>query len=90
MSIDYQRIGNITFRELESALFRDCFLLRGGKGSHRRYKSEDPTGRRATRYVTLAYHHQGQTFSPGTLRSIIGVQAKWTKPDLIRLKLIRA
>ena len=90
MAINYERIKNIKFRDLEKTLFHDCFLQRDGKGSHRQYKSEDPTGQRPTRYVMLPYRRGRETFPRGTLRSIIERQAKWTEADLIRLKLIPA
>ncbi len=85
MPIDYQRIRNVTAREIESALFRDGFVPVGrGGGGHRQYRHYA-----TNRNVTLAWHGRGQTFSLGTLRRIIEVQAQWTEADLIRLGLIR-
>ena len=84
MPINYQRIRNITAREIESALFRDGFVLVGSGGGHRQYRHYA-----ANRNVTLAWHGSGQTYRLATLRSIIEVQAQWTEADLIRLGLIR-
>ena len=84
MTINYQRIRNITAREIENALFRDGFLLTRSTDSHRRY-SHEASGRR----VSISWHSRSQTFKPGTLRSIIELQAQWTEADLIRLGLIR-
>jgi HicA toxin of bacterial toxin-antitoxin, len=50
-------------------------------GSHRHYRH--PDGRR----VTLSFHHSGDTFRPGTIRSVIEIQARWTVQDLLRLGL---
>lgn len=82
--IDYQRLRNITARELENVLFQDGFLVRKSKSSHRNYQHE-ATKRR----VTIAWHGPGQTFVMSTLRRIIDDQAQWTQADLIRLGLIR-
>jgi len=37
------------------------------------------------RRVTVSYHHPGDTFRPGILKSIIQIQVKWTEEDLIPL-----
>lgn len=84
MPINYQRVRNLTARDIENALFRDGFILVRSTGSHRRYYDES-TNRR----VSISWHGGGQTFKPATLRSIIERQARWTEPDLIRLGLIR-
>ena len=84
MPINYQRIRNITAREIESALFRDGFVPVGGGGGHRKYRHYA-----TNRNVTLAWHGRGQTLSLGTLRRVIERQAQWTEEDLIRLRLIR-
>lgn len=84
MPINYQQIRNITARELETALFKDGFVLSRSTGSHRRYHLEAPK-----RKVTISWHGSGQTFRLATLRSIIEAQAQWTEEDLIRLGLIR-
>ena len=84
MPINFQLIRNLTAREIESALFRDGFVLSRSTGSHRRYYHE-ATDRR----VSISWHSGGQTFKPGTLRSIVEAQAQWTEADLIRLGLIR-
>lgn len=82
MSIDYARLRSLTARRLISALLADGFALQRQKGSQRHYRHAD--GRR----VTLSFHHSGDTFRPGTLRSIIEVQARWTSEDLERLGLV--
>ena len=84
MLINYQRVRNVTARDVENALFRDGFVLIRSTGSHRRYYHES-TNRR----VSISWHSAGQTFKPATLRSIIERQACWTEADLIRLGLIR-
>lgn len=80
--IDYSRIRSVTTREIVSALQRDGFLFVRQVGSHRRF--HHPDGRR----VTIPYHQGGQTFRIGTLRSIVERQAKWTRRDLERLRLL--
>ena len=82
MTIDYSRLRSLTVRRLISALAEDGFALQRQKGSHRHY--HHPDGRR----VTLSFHHSGDTFRPGTLRSIIDVQARWADKDLTRLGLL--
>ncbi len=84
MPINYQRIRNITAREIESGLFRDGFILHHATGSHRRYYHEA-----TNRKVSISWHSRGQTFRITTLRSIIEAQARWTEADLIRLGLLR-
>ena len=81
MTVDYSKLRSVTARQLASALQLDGFQLQRQKGSHRHYRH--PDGRR----VTLSFHHSSDTFRPGTLRSIIEVQARWTENDLTRLKL---
>lgn len=83
MPINYQRIRNITAREIETTLFRDGFVAVPRGSGHRQYRDES-----TNRNVTLAWHGRGQTFSLGTLRRIIERQAQWTEDDLIRLGLI--
>ncbi|HXJ92267.1 MAG TPA: type II toxin-antitoxin system HicA family toxin [Terriglobia bacterium] len=51
----------------------DGFELRRQKGSHRHYIH--PDGRR----VTLSFHYSSDTFRPGTLQSMIELQARWTE-----------
>lgn len=82
MTIDYSRLRSLTARRLISTLQADGFVLQRQKGSHRHYRHSD--GRR----VTLSFHHSGDTFRRGTLRSIIEVQARWTTEDLERLGLL--
>ena len=83
MTIEYARLRSVTARQLASALQADGFDLQRQKGSHRHYRH--PDGRR----VTLSFHHSSDTFRPGTLRSIIEIQARWTSTDLLRLNLLR-
>lgn len=82
MSAEYSRLRSLTARQMASALVADGFALRRQKGSHRHYVH--PDGRR----VTLSFHHASDTFRAGTLRSIIGVQARWSDDDLRRLRLL--
>ena len=82
MTVDYSKLRSVTARQLASALQVDGFHLQRQKGSHRHYRH--PDGRR----VTLSFHHSSDAFRPGTLRSIIEVQARWTENDLTRLKLV--
>lgn len=65
MPIDWSRLRGLTARDLIRALEQDGFLLKGQKGSHRRYQHQD--GRR----VTAAFHSPGMTFIPKTLQSMI-------------------
>jgi predicted RNA binding protein YcfA (HicA-like mRNA interferase family) len=82
MTVDYSKLRSVTARKLASAPLADGFQLQRQKGSHRHYRHTD--GRR----VTLSFHHSSDTFRPGTLRSIIEIQAKWAEQDLARLELI--
>jgi predicted RNA binding protein YcfA (HicA-like mRNA interferase family) len=82
MTVDYSRLRSVTARQLASALQADGLQLQRQKVSHRHYRHAD--GRR----VTLSFHHSSDTFRPGTLRSIIEIQARWTDKDLARLELI--
>jgi predicted RNA binding protein YcfA (HicA-like mRNA interferase family) len=83
MSVDFSRLRPVTARQLHTALLTDGFVFTRQRGSHRRYYHSD--GRR----VTLTFHHASDTFRPGTLRSIVEVQAKWNDEDLHRLKLVK-
>jgi predicted RNA binding protein YcfA (HicA-like mRNA interferase family) len=82
MTVDYSKLRSVTARQLASALLTDGFRLQRQKGSHRHYRR--PDGRR----VTLSFHHSSDTFRPGTLRSIIELQARWSEQDLVRLELV--
>jgi predicted RNA binding protein YcfA (HicA-like mRNA interferase family) len=82
MTVDFSKLRSVTARQLVSALQSDNFQLQRQKGSHRHYRHTD--GRR----VTLSFHHSSDTFRPGTLRSIIEIQARWTETDLRRLRLL--
>jgi len=82
MNLDYSRLRSLTARQIGSALQSDGFILKRQKGSHRYYVH--PDGRR----VTLSFHHSSDTFRPGTLRSMLEVQARWTEDDLRRLRLL--
>jgi predicted RNA binding protein YcfA (HicA-like mRNA interferase family) len=81
--IGWSRLRSLTARELIAALIRDGFWLRRQSGSHRRYQHAD--GRR----VTVSFHHQGDTFRPKTLRSMIHGRARWNEDDLRRLKIFK-
>ena len=82
MSMDFSRLRSLTARQLAFALQADGFTLNRQKGSYRHYVH--PDGRR----VTLSFHHASDTFRPGTLRSIIHLQARWTEEDLRHLGLL--
>lgn len=82
MTVDYSRLRSLTARHFIAALVTDGFVLHRQKGSHRHYKHTD--GRR----VTVSFHHASDTFRPGTLRSMIEMQARWTGTDLERLGLL--
>jgi predicted RNA binding protein YcfA (HicA-like mRNA interferase family) len=82
MSIEFSRLRSLAARQLASALQSDGFILDRQRGTHRHYAH--PDGRR----VTLSFHHGSDTFRPGTLRSIISLQACWTEEDLRRLRLL--
>jgi predicted RNA binding protein YcfA (HicA-like mRNA interferase family) len=77
--IDYTQLRSLTARRLIAALLADKFTLRRQRGS---YRHSD--GRR----VTVSFHHAADSFPPGTLRSMIETQARWTQTDLRRLGLI--
>jgi predicted RNA binding protein YcfA (HicA-like mRNA interferase family) len=57
-------LRNIPAREWITALERDGFSLRKGKGSHHIY--QHPDGRR----VLVVYHKLSDTFGPKTIRQI--------------------
>ncbi|MBI2175144.1 MAG: type II toxin-antitoxin system HicA family toxin [Parcubacteria group bacterium] len=80
---DYAQLRSLTARQLIGALQADGFVLSRQKGSHRHYRHQD--GRR----VTVSFHHTSDTFRPGTQKSIIETQARWTEEDLKRLGLLR-
>ncbi len=81
--IDYSKLRSLTARELTRALLREGFSLARQESSHQRYSH--PDGRR----VTVPFTRTGGTFAPGTLKSIIERQARWTEEDLRRLGLLR-
>ena len=80
--IDYSKLRSLTARQIIRALQADGFSLARQKGSHRHYRH--PDGHR----VTVSFHHSSETFRPGTLRSMIEVQARWDEEDLRRLGLL--
>lgn len=80
---DYTQLRNLSAREIIAALGRDGFVHKRTNGSHRLFRHAD--GRR----VTVSAHHMSDTFRPGTLRSMIEVQARWNDEDLVRLGLVR-
>ena len=81
--IDWKQLRNLTARQIINALTRDGFAFYNQRGSHQRYRH--PDGRR----VTVTFHHAGDTFPLGTLRSMIETQAMWSEDDLRRLHLLR-
>jgi predicted RNA binding protein YcfA (HicA-like mRNA interferase family) len=83
MTIDYSQLRNLSARELIRALAKDGFTLDRQTGSHQLYYH--PDGRR----VTVSFHSPGETFKIKTLKAMIELQAKWTKDDLRRLKLLK-
>lgn len=82
MSIDYSRLRSLTARRLIRALQKDRFYELRRNGATRFFAHPDG------RTTTIHLHKMGQTFAPGTLKSIIERQAKWTAEDLERLGLI--
>jgi predicted RNA binding protein YcfA (HicA-like mRNA interferase family) len=82
-AIDWRQLRSVSAREIINALIRDGFEFSNQRGSHQRYRHAD--GRR----VTVTFHHPGETFALGTLRSMIERQARWNRDDLLRLKLLR-
>jgi predicted RNA binding protein YcfA (HicA-like mRNA interferase family) len=80
--IDYSILRSLTAHEVGRALERDGFIFTRQRGSHHRYAH--PDGRR----VTVPFTRSGETFAPGTLRSIIERQARWTADDLRRLGML--
>jgi predicted RNA binding protein YcfA (HicA-like mRNA interferase family) len=80
--IDYSILRSLTAHEVGRALERDGFTFTRQRGSHHRYAH--PDGRR----VTVPFTRSGETFAPGTLRSIIERQARWTADDLRRLGML--
>jgi predicted RNA binding protein YcfA (HicA-like mRNA interferase family) len=80
--IDYSLLRSLNAHEVCRALERDGFTFTRQRGSHHRYAH--PDGRR----VTIPFTRSGETFAPGTLRSILERQARWTADDLRRLDLI--
>ena len=81
--IPYSKLRSLTAREFVTAFQADGFVLRRQTGSHRYYRHPDGRG------VTLSFHHSSDTFRLGTLKSMIGLQAKWSESDLHRLGLLR-
>lgn len=80
--IDYSILRSLTAHEVCRALERDGFTCTRQRGSHHRYAHAD--GRR----VTVPFTRSGDTFAPGTLRSIVERQARWSAEDLRRLALL--
>jgi predicted RNA binding protein YcfA (HicA-like mRNA interferase family) len=81
--IEWRQLRSVTAREIINALGRDGFEFLNQRGSHQRYRHVD--GRR----VTVTFHHPGDTFPLGTLRSMVERQARWGKEDLVRIGLLR-
>jgi len=79
---DYSRLRSLSARRIIAALGADGFTLARTRGSHRLFRH--PDGRR----VTVSAHRLSDTFPPGTLRSMIEIQARWDDHDLRRLDLL--
>ena len=82
MPIDYSRIRALTARKLIRVMKKDGFYEVRRKGALRFFAHPDG------RTTTIHLHKMSQTFAPGTLRSIIGRQARWTEADLERLGIL--
>ena len=80
--IDFSRLRSLTARQIIQALSRDGFELVRQRGSHQHYYHSDG------RFVTVSYHHSGDTYPVGRLRMMLQEQAKWTADDLRRLGLL--
>lgn len=78
---DYSKLRSLTARQIIAALEADGFRWKRTRGSHRLYRHAD--GRR----VTVSAHKLSDTFPPGTLKSMIEVQARWDDAGLRRLGL---
>jgi predicted RNA binding protein YcfA (HicA-like mRNA interferase family) len=79
-TIDWRQLRSITARQIINALVRDGFELH----NQRLPPALPSRGRR----VTVTFHHPGDTFALGTLRSMVERQARWSTDDLARLKLL--
>jgi predicted RNA binding protein YcfA (HicA-like mRNA interferase family) len=80
VAIDYGTLRSLTARELITAFSKDGFSFVRQTGSHQRFRHAD--GRR----VTVAPHGRGDTFTVKTLKSMIGLQARWDENDLVRAR----
>ena len=80
-NIDYSKLHSLTVKELIRALLKDGFYLERKSGSHQQFFHPD------NRRVTVSFHHTNDTFKLRTLKSIIEIQAQWTKEDLGRLNI---
>lgn len=78
MAISYQQIRNLPARAIIRALFEDRFSLRRQEGSHQRYVR-----------VTVTMHKPSDPLPIKTLKSIVESQARWSRDDLLRLRLMR-
>ncbi|MCC6144903.1 MAG: type II toxin-antitoxin system HicA family toxin [Candidatus Hydrogenedentes bacterium] len=52
------------------------------RGSHRQYRHPDG------RQVTVSFHRTSESFTLGTLKSMVEIQAQWCEADLLRLRLL--
>ncbi len=82
MPINYSRLRSLTARRLIRALQKDGFYELRRNGATRFFAHPDG------RTTAIHLHKMGQTFAPGTLKTIIERQAKWTEADLERLGLL--
>ena len=81
-NIDYSKLRSLTARHIIRALEKDGFVLERQRGSHQQYRHSDG------RQVTVSFHHLSDTYTLKILRSMLEIQARWTKEDIERLKLI--
>jgi predicted RNA binding protein YcfA (HicA-like mRNA interferase family) len=80
MLIPYNRLKNLKAIELCRALERDGAVKDRQNGSHVRYVCSDGRG------VSIPMHNK--PIKVRTLKSIIEVQTRWSREDLIRLGLL--
>ena len=71
--IDVSKLKSLTAREIIRALEKDGFFLERQSGSHQQYRHPDG------RLVTVSFHHLSDTFKPKIIKSMLEIQAGWTK-----------
>jgi len=72
---------NVNSGTFIKALMKDGFEFVRQSGSHQIYRKD-------SRYISVPYHHKGQTIPDGTLSGLIR-STGWTDEDLIKLKIKR-